>query len=80
MNKYPSKHHEEPTEDHTELKSNGRKICAETGKACYGSKHEARKSLIGQLASKSIRVYQCPADHGHWHLTKDWAHKRNQSN
>jgi len=77
MNKYPSKTVE------VEVPSNrtvpNRKTCEATGKVCYSSKHEARMSLMGQLASKSIRVYQCTEDHGHWHLTKDWAHKRRTS-
>jgi hypothetical protein len=50
-----------------------RNICDETGKVSYLTKHEARSSLI---SSKSVRIYQCPHNKGHFHLTKDWAHKR----
>lgn len=70
MNKYPSNLPE--IEIPSTVINSGRKSCESTGKACFGSKHEARNSLVGQLASKSIRVYQCDEEPDHWHLTKTW--------
>lgn len=45
--------------------------CEDTGKVEYSSKHDALQSLHGQLKSKSVRVYQCHVNPGHWHLTKE---------
>ena len=48
--------------------------CESADKVCYGSKHDARKSLTGQLKSKSVRIYRCPSCH-EYHLTKEWKSK-----
>lgn len=53
-----------------------RKVCEATGKVMYTSKHEARKALVGQMGSKSIRAYNCNECH-RLHVTKDWKNKRN---
>jgi hypothetical protein len=53
-----------------------RNYCEEAQKACYTSKVEARKSLTGQFAHKSVRIYRCIYNKSHYHVTKDWAHKR----
>lgn len=53
-----------------------RPFCEEAEKVSFSSKHDARSSLTGQMWSKSIRVYACPYIKGHYHITKDWAHKR----
>lgn len=46
------------------------KKCDETGKACYTSEREARKSLTGQMKSQHMRSYFC--DHCHYfHNTKE---------
>jgi hypothetical protein len=55
------------------------KHCSEHGKALFHSKHEARIKLCGQLAKKSIRLYECDVHHGQFHMTKEWAHKRRVS-
>lgn len=52
------------------------KKCEEHDKALYTSKQDARRALVGQLASKSVRVYACDEHPGQFHVTKDWKHKR----
>jgi len=52
--------------------------CESCNKDCYSSKRSAREALMGQLSAKSIRVYECPHNHGKWHITKDWKTKRNR--
>lgn len=52
------------------------KKCEAHEKALYVSKKEARKALVGQLASKSMRAYPCETTPGQFHITKDWMHKR----
>jgi len=75
MQKYPSKAQpQEIPEDETAKRN--RATCAECDKTMFHSKHEARRALVGQLASKSVRVYECPSHPGMWHLTKVWKKKR----
>ena len=52
------------------------KKCDAHDKGLFTSKQEARKALVGQLASKSVRVYPCDETPGQFHVTKDWMHKR----
>jgi len=52
------------------------KKCEEHDKTLYSSKKDARKALVGQLASKSVRAYPCDQNPGQFHVTKDWKHKR----
>lgn len=46
------------------------KTCDETGKVIFYSKADARKSLVGQLKSKRVRIYPCHYCHG-MHVTKE---------
>lgn len=55
---------------------NVRQRCEKTGKVCFSSKQDARKSLTGGMSGKSMRVYACQSC-GKLHITKDWANKRN---
>lgn len=49
-----------------------RKVCDATGKVSFTSVKAARDSLVGQLASKRMRAYECTADGSfHYHLTKE---------
>jgi hypothetical protein len=68
-------HYETGNEEGTERLR--RDFCEEADKVSYRTKHDARKALVGQIASKSVRIYQCAFNKGHYHMTKDWAHKRN---
>jgi len=52
-----------------------RKVCAETGKVEYTSKHDAREALVGQMRSKSVRLYRCTFDPSHLHLTTKWKNR-----
>jgi hypothetical protein len=52
-----------------------KKYCDEAGKFCYTSKTDARRALVGHLAQKSMRVYQCPHNKGHYHVTRMWKRK-----
>lgn len=46
--------------------------CEETGKAIFHSEHSARKSIVGQLSAKHIRVYRCDHHPSHFHVTKTY--------
>jgi hypothetical protein len=46
--------------------------CEGTGKASFFSESAARKSLVGQLSTKYIRIYRCDVDPSHFHLTKTY--------
>ena len=46
--------------------------CEETGKAIFLSESAARKSLVGQLSTKHIRIYRCDVHPSHFHLTKTY--------
>lgn len=46
--------------------------CEETGKAIFLSESAARKSLVGQLSTKHIRIYRCDEHPSHFHLTKTY--------
>ena len=75
MNKYPSKC---PNLDDLgpEKHKISKKECSECEKVLFTSKHEARNGLVGHLASKSMRVYECPHHKGQFHLTKNWKNKK----
>ena len=64
------------TGDETGTERFRRDFCIEADKVSYLTKHDARKALVGQIASKSVRIYRCSFHKGHFHMTKDWAHKR----
>ena len=49
--------------------------CDVTGKACFSSESAARKSLVGQLSTKHVRIYRCDAHPSHFHLTKTYSDK-----
>jgi hypothetical protein len=49
--------------------------CDVTGKACFFSESAARKSLVGQLSTKHVRIYRCDAHPSHFHLTKTYSDK-----
>jgi len=53
-----------------------REWCEDAAKFCYTSKKDARHALMGQLRSKSVRIYQCPDAPSHWHLTTQWKKDR----
>lgn len=46
--------------------------CDETGKAIFLSESAARRSLVGQLSTKHVRIYRCDAHPSHFHLTKTY--------
>lgn len=46
--------------------------CEETGKAIFLSESAARKSLVGQLGTKHVRIYRCDVHPSHFHLTKTY--------
>lgn len=46
--------------------------CEETGKASFSSESSARKSLVGQLGTKHVRIYRCTHHPSHFHLTKTY--------
>lgn len=46
--------------------------CEETGKAIFLSEGAARKSLVGQLSAKHVRIYRCDVHPSHFHLTKTY--------
>ena len=75
MNKYASKC-PDLADLGPEKSLNPKKECLKCGKVLFTSKREARKALVGQLASKSMRVYECPHHKGQFHMTKDWKNKR----
>lgn len=52
-----------------------RSFCEEAEKVSFISKHDARRALVGQMASKSVRIYPCPYHKGHFHLTKEYQDK-----
>ncbi len=54
--------------------------CNECGKRTFTSKHAARAALTGQLRSKRIRVYRCPAHPGMFHITKERATRLDHGN
>ena len=76
MQKYPSNTEPKELPPENNQKTHNRLSCAECDKVMFHSKHEARRALVGQLASKSVRVYECPSHPGMWHLTKVWKKKR----
>jgi hypothetical protein len=49
--------------------------CEATGKYIFTSKKQARRALVGHLGGKTMRVYQCPDDKTHYHVTKTWKSK-----
>lgn len=46
--------------------------CDATGKAIFSSEGAARKSLVGQMSTKHVRIYRCDAYPAHFHLTKTY--------
>lgn len=55
------------------------KRCDRCDKVLYNSKHDARRALMTQMRSKTIRAYECPEFRGRYHVTKEqrerWARK-----
>lgn len=46
--------------------------CEETGKTIFHSESSAKKSLVGQLSTKHVRIYRCDIHPSHFHLTKTY--------
>lgn len=40
-------------------------------KVLYTSRNTAMASLVGQLKTKRVRVYECPGNKGEYHVTKE---------
>lgn len=55
-------------------------LCDDHSKQLYTSTKTARSALTGQLRSKRIRVYECDAHPGKFHVTKETVNKIDHGN